>query len=794
MSCNTCARQANRAMGAAGVPASQTQATWAGKNRCPTCGAWVSPGQACANCARLAKSNLVSTHEAAIQGQVFGMGDPLNNPVVAGMYSRYARVVTQKKDRNVDLRAGGGFATDLAGTIYVDAYPLGKDEPIEDQIIVTWGGIEHELSHEKWSPAWMLDRVMEIARGEGEGASLSERARRCAKQVLNTIEDGRIERLLRERVPGAFLRVKGADLLQPRWDEKVGKGVPVVHQVLGAALYEALPNFRVRHEVYEKMSPKAKALFDRVRPLVQQGVHADAEGAMSAALDIVRIMDEESAIPQSYQGPSRHTAVGDFQGSPDADGSACPQPAPDDQSAGDGAGGDDAGDQEGDDQGAGGGAGGDDTGDQEGDDQDAGGGAGGDDTGDQEGDDQGTGGGSGGDDTGDQEGDDQGAGGGAGGDDADDQEGDDQDAGGGAGGDDADDQEGDDQDAGGDGAGSGEAGGDDTVDQGISDGGDGEDILDDLRSEAAAAYSNAVSGFVAETAQREAQRIHDGANGTVKIRTSEGAQIDVKILPPRRSGSPPLHAAIQAHRELYRGAAKRFSRELRAIKTEVKADRPLQRRGKLDRRRIKAAVKGSDRVYVKRGVEVGQDIAVSIQVDRSGSMHGARIDAAVQSTTVTTMALEEADIPYEVRSFGGQGFGGAGQCIHKSFSAPKATDSDLVSLLGCNGSTPMAVALELSRASLSVRDEQVKLGFVLSDGVPNNPESARKAVDAMRAQGVSPVIIFTHPTPPDEYVRTMLNGVFGAGRWEHISSPTGLYRVVTNRIRDIYKAAETKRR
>ena len=737
MSCNTCARQANRAMGAAGVPASQTQATWAGKNRCPTCGAWVSPGQACANCARLAKSNLVSTHEAAIQGQVFGMGDPLNNPVVAGMYSRYARVVTQKKDRNVDLRAGGGFATDLAGTIYVDAYPLGKDEPIEDQIIVTWGGIEHELSHEKWSPAWMLDRVMEIARGEGEGASLSERARRCAKQVLNTIEDGRIERLLRERVPGAFLRVKGADLLQPRWDEKVGKGVPVVHQVLGAALYEALPNFRVRHEVYEKMSPKAKALFDRVRPLVQQGVHADAEGAMSAALDIVRIMDEESAIPQSYQGPSRHTAVGDFQGSPDADGSACPQPAPDDQSAGDGAGGDDAGDQEGDDQGAGGGAGGDD---------------------------------------------------------ADDQEGDDQDAGGGAGGDDADDQEGDDQDAGGDGAGSGEAGGDDTVDQGISDGGDGEDILDDLRSEAAAAYSNAVSGFVAETAQREAQRIHDGANGTVKIRTSEGAQIDVKILPPRRSGSPPLHAAIQAHRELYRGAAKRFSRELRAIKTEVKADRPLQRRGKLDRRRIKAAVKGSDRVYVKRGVEVGQDIAVSIQVDRSGSMHGARIDAAVQSTTVTTMALEEADIPYEVRSFGGQGFGGAGQCIHKSFSAPKATDSDLVSLLGCNGSTPMAVALELSRASLSVRDEQVKLGFVLSDGVPNNPESARKAVDAMRAQGVSPVIIFTHPTPPDEYVRTMLNGVFGAGRWEHISSPTGLYRVVTNRIRDIYKAAETKRR
>ena len=38
MSCNTCARQSEGAMGAAGVPASQTQATWANPNRCPKLG------------------------------------------------------------------------------------------------------------------------------------------------------------------------------------------------------------------------------------------------------------------------------------------------------------------------------------------------------------------------------------------------------------------------------------------------------------------------------------------------------------------------------------------------------------------------------------------------------------------------------------------------------------------------------------------------------------------------------------------------------------------------------------
>ena len=59
MSCNTCANQSSAALGAVGVPASQTQAAWANPNRCPKCGAFVSLGQPCKRCAGSSSSDPV---------------------------------------------------------------------------------------------------------------------------------------------------------------------------------------------------------------------------------------------------------------------------------------------------------------------------------------------------------------------------------------------------------------------------------------------------------------------------------------------------------------------------------------------------------------------------------------------------------------------------------------------------------------------------------------------------------------------------------------------------------------
>ena len=59
MSCNTCAKQATAALGAAGVPASGVQAVWAMTwehlDRCGTCGAWVSPRTGVCNNPRCGK-------------------------------------------------------------------------------------------------------------------------------------------------------------------------------------------------------------------------------------------------------------------------------------------------------------------------------------------------------------------------------------------------------------------------------------------------------------------------------------------------------------------------------------------------------------------------------------------------------------------------------------------------------------------------------------------------------------------------------------------------------------------
>ena len=50
MSCNTCAKQSEAAVGTVGVTSPQTQAAWATPDHCPKCGAFITPGQPCKQC------------------------------------------------------------------------------------------------------------------------------------------------------------------------------------------------------------------------------------------------------------------------------------------------------------------------------------------------------------------------------------------------------------------------------------------------------------------------------------------------------------------------------------------------------------------------------------------------------------------------------------------------------------------------------------------------------------------------------------------------------------------------
>ncbi|MGD2104507.1 MAG: hypothetical protein PVJ55_05250 [Anaerolineae bacterium] len=767
-------------MGTAGVPGPASRAMWGGARRCGSCGAFVALDRPCRNpnCPRgLARTRLTDTGAAVESGFRTGLSDPLNNEVVAAMYGRYASVVS-RDDREVRLRPGGGFSTNLEGRIEVDPRPLGPAAPVEDQVIVSWGGIEHELAHEAWSPRQILGAAERIAEGQTDdaytgksGESLSPAARRQLRHWLNVIEDGRVERLLRDAFPGAFRRIRASDLLDQRWDEAVGDAVPLHHQVIGAALYEALPNFAVRADVYRRFSPEARRLFDRIRPIVRRGVEGDAGRALEAAVEAVEVLDRAGVFQRSTGVPST-LKVTTHAGSLGADGEARPTDGPQSptpvnvqkpraDAAGDTRrGGTRRCSSCGSFMPAGGAC------------PQCGGGPGGGGT-RWRGDEAKRGGVGHGE---------AGAGGKRGRNGGDSET---RSAGGGASG----------------GASAREEGC--PAEEADGCGPEAQELLSDLRREASRAYARAVDRYVEETARREAQRVHDGRKH-VSVRYVDGTLVDLDLSDPVPPSEDQMEM-IRGFRNEYAGAARRFSRELEAIKMEVQADKRLRRRGRFDRRRMKAAVKGDRRVYYKRGTDIGQDIAVAVQVDRSSSMrchdvwdeqneewHRTRpVEEAAKAAVVTAMALEQSGIPFEIRSFHGPGRTGD-QCVHKTFADARASDDRLAQLLSAEGRTPMKPAVELTRTSLSVRSEQVKLAFILADGQPTpaiTAEAVREAFSAMEAHGITPVLVLAFPGEVDADMRKQMDKVAGPGRWQHVRSPAALYRIVSDRIRDVYRNA-----
>lgn len=216
-------------------------------------------------------------------------GDILMNEGVRRLYSQVATSLAGKP-RQVVLREGGGFATDMQGTIYLDPYPLGREVPPVCNAAVVMEGLQHEMGHELETPYDTFRRILEIA-GSPEPAYGLDRGRGILKNVYNIIEDGRMERII-SRLPGVAEYLAVGCRLQPRWDERVGEGVPLSHEVQGALLYEALPYYRLRPEVLSAMTPESRAVFEELRPIVHKGVLGDAEDAFAASLEIARRLQE----------------------------------------------------------------------------------------------------------------------------------------------------------------------------------------------------------------------------------------------------------------------------------------------------------------------------------------------------------------------------------------------------------------------------------------------------------------------------------------------------------------------
>jgi hypothetical protein len=254
-----------------------------------------------------------SLQDLAGDYQTPGMeGDVLANEGVRRLYSQVATSLAGES-RQVVFREGEGFATDMQGTIYLDPYPLGRNASPLYNAAVVMEGLQHEMGHELETPYDTFKRILEIA-GSPEPVEGLDGGRRLVKTIYNIVEDGRMERCI-SRLPGVAEYLAVGCKLQPRWDEKVGEGVPISHELQGALLYDALPFFQLRPEVLGAMTPEGRTLFDELRPILHSGVFGEPEDAYDASVEIARrLQDAGISVPDeqiSVSAPAFFSAGSD---------------------------------------------------------------------------------------------------------------------------------------------------------------------------------------------------------------------------------------------------------------------------------------------------------------------------------------------------------------------------------------------------------------------------------------------------------------------------------------------------
>jgi hypothetical protein len=235
-------------------------------------------------------------------------------------------------------------------------------------------------------------------------------------------------------------------------------------------------------------------------------------------------------------------------------------------------------------------------------------------------------------------------------------------------------------------------------------------------------------------------------------------------------------------RRIARTEGQRVARRLEVLKEEIHKRVRLQSSGAVDRKRFKRAVAGAENVYRQDRSQDITSLAVSIQLDMSGSM-GPEISSG--KLAGAALALEEAlqrlDAEYMVSGFGSD------YVLFKSFGDKKIRDGQDAAMMETTlGGTSGAPAMRLGLLGLKETRSANKLHVVMTDGDFFDRGKMIERAAEMRRNGILPFGIFfkkdKYQRPPDS-----MNQIFGEGGWVEISSLSDLSEVVARRIEQIYR-------
>lgn len=854
MSCDRCARQAAGA-GVLAASSGQTQAIFAREEvgttpQCPRCGAWYNPAESCQNprCPtnqgeRLHSATFSPTaapppppEDAAVLGGYLipdGREDLLCNEFLERVYSDMATAVA-RSPRQVHLAGVDkpvSFATDMKGNIYAHAYPLGTAAPPAHNVVVTKGGIYHEFAHEEFTDQQTWFQIVSIGQSKkplafdvtGQRVRPEkreeyivgvDRLRPLVPQIFNIIEDGRIERELSRKYPGAGEILAASCRLDPRWDEAAGEGIPPHGQLMGAMLYTSLPYYQVRPEVEARLHPNAKAVYDQVAPIIRRAVNGDQKDVYEATLIIADIMEQSGIVPTGSERPPSGVRATPPSGSPS--GSPPPTIPPEElpgytecEPTRDEAHSDTP------ESGTGSAAGSDGSGSESDSDTHT--------AADQVGDapeSENSSAGSPGDthDKAEQP-------------DVEDKSGSE--------------AAGADHDSGKDSpfSGGGTPPGDEPERSNAADRG-GDESFEDFEEDEFAPLSDEDLDDVAQKAAHEAA---DAIRAGRRKKYSDKA-LAADLHKPRQAHKPPQRWdradpdwKIDQAPVVYRDAdgniqetntwvqtvgpgltertrkraadlrtnARQMAKYLSTVRHEVEKNLSHQREGRLDRRRFVDAVKGSRDVRTQTGKVLDTSLAASINFDLSGSMSHHVTGGSVVDTTVTLgMAFEELGVDYEVRGFA-MGYSGKENLLVKPM-AESQMDMGRVGRLysGHNlGSYENAgIAAGIAATSLRGAESSNKLLVMMTDGAlhPNDHAQAVKELAAARKEGLVTFGLFLNPGNQTEFynyysekhvnVQEMMDDLYGPGNWASITDLSEMPMKVGKRIANIFAKLGARRR
>lgn len=231
-----------------------------------------------------------------------------------------------------------------------------------------------------------------------------------------------------------------------------------------------------------------------------------------------------------------------------------------------------------------------------------------------------------------------------------------------------------------------------------------------------------------------------------------------------------------------------MSASFKSFMDRASAPERRQRAGRPEPKRFARAAMGETDLFKKPGQHVALDLTVSFLDDLSGSMNGQR-DIERDAAIVSAVACQRLDIPFEVvgydsshearhfvfKDYSHDGFGAIGEMANMSNEAARA-----------GGGTPTAEAIIGAIARIERRKESNKLIMVSTDGMPNDPERTRKAVQAAWRRGIMVLGMFICDAGDHgaEQGRRGMKDIFGSGYIE-VTSPSDLPREFRKQVKPL---------